>query len=325
MDQSNFMMCLLIPGKECPGKDFDVFLEPLIDELQNLWSGVPTLDALTGKQFDLHAAVIWCIHDYPALSTLSGRVTRGYYACVHCDKNPCSRRIRNKICYIGHRRFLPMDHPWRKHKIFDGTHEKRDKPEAFSMDELRQQLENVKDVRPGKHPQNKKRKRATNDGQCWKKRSCLWDLPYWPSLKLRHNLDVMHIEKNICEYILGTLLGIPGKSKDSINARLDLEDMSIRKSLHLKRDGDSYSIPHAPYMMDKNQKKTFYEFLKNVKFPDGYASNLTSCITADGCNLAGLKTHDCHIILQRILPVALRGIMDNDIYIAITELGHFFQ
>lgn len=88
-----------------------------------------------------------------------------------------------------------MDHPWRKHKIFDGTHEKRDKPEAFSMDELRQQLENVKDVRPGKHPQNKKRKRATNDGQCWKKRSCLWDLPYWPSLKLRHNLDVMHIEK----------------------------------------------------------------------------------------------------------------------------------
>lgn len=133
------------------------------------------------------------------------------------------------------------------------------------------------------------------------------------------------LKKNICEYILGTLLGIPGKSKDSINARLDLEDMSIRKSLHLKRDGDSYSIPHAPYMMDKNQKKTFYEFLKNVKFPDGYASNLTSCITTDGCNLAGLKTHDCHIILQRILPVALRGIMDNDIYIAITELGHFFQ
>ena len=77
-------------------------------------------DASNGKKFDLHAAVIWCIHDYPALSTLSGRVTGGYYACVRCDKNPCSKRLRSKICYIGHRRFLPMEHPWRRKKYFDG-------------------------------------------------------------------------------------------------------------------------------------------------------------------------------------------------------------
>ncbi|XP_022683065.1 uncharacterized protein LOC111257556 [Setaria italica] len=97
MEQSKFIMGLLIPGPLCPGTDFDVFLEPLIEELLDLWKGIPTLDALTDKSFDLHAAVIWCIHDYPALSTLSGRVTRGYYACVRCDKDPCSRRIRNKI------------------------------------------------------------------------------------------------------------------------------------------------------------------------------------------------------------------------------------
>ena len=102
---------------------------------------------------------------------------------------------------------------------------------------MKQQLDNVKDVRPGKHPQNKKRKWDANDGQCWKKRSYLWDLPYWTGLKLRHNLDVMHIENNICESIIGTLLGIPGTSKDNINARLDMEDMGIRKSLHVKHDG----------------------------------------------------------------------------------------
>jgi hypothetical protein len=228
-------------------------------------------------------------------------------------------------CYIEHRRFLGKDHPWRKKKDFDGKVETCDKPEAFSEAELKQQLDRVKDVRPGKHPQNKKRKRYANDGQCWKKRSCLWDLPYWVGLKLRHNLDVMHIEKNICESILGTLLGIPGKSKDSVNARLDMEDMGIRKSLHLKRDGDSYNAPPAPYTMDKKQKLAFYDFIRSVKFPDGYASNLATCITTDGCNLQGLKTHDCHIILQRILPAALRGIMDNDMYIAIAELGNFFQ
>ena len=30
----------------------------------------------------------------------------------------------------------------------------------------------------------------------WIKRSIFWDLPYWKDNLLRHNLDVMHIEKN---------------------------------------------------------------------------------------------------------------------------------
>ncbi|WVZ76713.1 hypothetical protein U9M48_024665 [Paspalum notatum var. saurae] len=152
------------------------------------------------------------------------------------------------------------------------------------MEEL---MQRVKDIRPGKHPKSKKRKRADNDGQCWKRRSCLWDLPYWGTLKLRHNLDVMHIEKNI--------------------------------------DGDSYSIPETPYVMNKNQKLALCGFLRSVKFSDGYASNLATCISTDGCNLQGLKTHDCHILLQRFLPAAIRGLMHKDIYEAIAELGMFFQ
>jgi hypothetical protein len=58
-------------------------------------------------------------------------------------------------------------------------------------------------------------------------------LPYWSTLKLRHNLDIMHIEKNICDSILGTLMNIPGKTKDTTNARRDLREMGIRKELHL--------------------------------------------------------------------------------------------
>jgi hypothetical protein len=193
MEPSNFMMCLLIPGQEeCSGKDFDVFLEPLVDELQELWLGVSTFDALSRKYFNLHAVVIWCIHDYPALSTLSGRVTRRYYTCVHCDKDRCSRRIRNKIFYVGHRRWLPHDHPWRKKKDYDGQIEICEELQEFSTTELMQQLERVKHV---EHPNNNKRKRDANDGQCWKKTSCLWDFLYWTDLKLRHNLYVMHIEK----------------------------------------------------------------------------------------------------------------------------------
>ena len=135
----------------------------------------------------------------------------------------------------------------------------------------------------------------------------------------------MHIEKNICEYILATFLDIVGKTKDNMNSRLDLEDMGIRKKLHLKPDGNSYSVPHAPYTMTKKQKLAFCEFLRSVKFPDGYASNLETCITADGCNLQALKTHDCHILLQRNLPAAIRGIMHKDKYEVLAEIGNFFQ
>ena len=304
MDQSNFMMSLLIPGPESPGKDFDVFMEPHVEELLELWTGVLTHDALTPKQkFNLRAAVIWCIHDFPALHTLSGRITAGYQACVRCDKDPCSRRIRGKICFIGHRRFLPENHRWRRSREFDGHTETRKQPAEFTKEELEQQLEKVKDVRPGKL--EKKRKRE--EGQCWDQRSSLWDLPYWPGLKLRHNLDVMHIEKNITDNLLGTFMRIEGKSKDTVNSRLDLEDMGIREELHLQpnEDDDTYDMPHAWYTMSKEEKIAFCEFIRAVRFPDGYAANLEKCISPDGCKLQGLKTHDCHILLQRILPAGL--------------------
>ena len=38
----------------------------------------------------------------------------------------------------------------------------------------------------------------------------------------------MHIENNVCEIIVGTLLNIPGKTKDGLNSRLDLIEMGLR-------------------------------------------------------------------------------------------------
>ena len=60
-----------------------------------------------------------------------------------------------------------------------------------------------------------------------------------------HNLDVMHIEKNVIDNIIGTLLNLDGKTKDNLKARQDLKDMDIRSELHLERVG----IKHVCHML----------------------------------------------------------------------------
>jgi len=75
---------------------------------------------------------------------------------------------------------------------------------------------------------------------------------------LRHNLDVMHIEKNICEALIGTILNIVGKTKDTIKARLDLEDLGIKEELQFREDGE---MPRARYTLSTKQKEAFCKLL----------------------------------------------------------------
>ena len=150
-------------------------------------------------------------------------------------------------------------------------------------------------------------------------------LLYWKYLKLRHNLDVMHIEKNICEALIGTILNILGKTKDIAKARHDLKDLGIKKELQFRDDGESCEMPHVRYTLSTRNKKAFCDFLRKVKFLDGFASNISRCVNAEGTKVQGLKTQDCHILLQRILPAAMRGFLDKDIYEEVAELGKFFR
>ena len=81
------------------------------------------------------------------------------------------------------------------------------------------------------HPGNGSGKRKLGSAEerlLFTRRSTLWDLEYWKDLDLRHNLDVMHIEKNICDSIIGTLLNIEGKTKDTLKSRIDLTHLGIR-------------------------------------------------------------------------------------------------
>ena len=60
-----------------------------------------------------------------------------------------------------------------------------------------------------------------------KKKFIFFELPYWSKLDVRHCIHVMHVEKNICDSIIGTLLNIKGKTKDGINVHKDLVEMGV--------------------------------------------------------------------------------------------------
>ena len=72
----------------------------------------------------------------------------------------------------------------------------------------------------------------------WKKKSIFFTLPYWEDHVLRHNLDMMHIEKNVVNNIIDTLLNLDGKTKDNLKTHQDLKDMGIRSELHLEKVGN---------------------------------------------------------------------------------------
>uniref|UniRef100_A0A803Q9D4 Uncharacterized protein n=1 Tax=Cannabis sativa TaxID=3483 RepID=A0A803Q9D4_CANSA len=70
---NNFILSSLIPRSRSPGKDIDVFLRPLVEKLKELWSyGVQTRDGNTNTMFNMRAALLWTVNDFPARSSLSG-------------------------------------------------------------------------------------------------------------------------------------------------------------------------------------------------------------------------------------------------------------
>ncbi|WMV18167.1 hypothetical protein MTR67_011552 [Solanum verrucosum] len=233
------ILSLLIPGPRSPGNDIDIYLQPLIDELKLLWdSGVETYDASRNQTFQMRAALMWTINDFPTYAMLFGWSTKGKFACPCCNYNTNSHYFKHsqKMCYMDHRVFLPMDHPWTSNKrSFNGKTDFRPPP---------------------------------------------------PLLKgidhnlLRHSLDVMHIEKNIVDSILGTLLDIPGKTKDHAKARYDLKEMGIRKNLHPKdtEDNKRTKFAKACFSMTNGEKSVFCGVLKTAKLPDGSASNISRAV-----------------------------------------------
>ena len=133
----NFL-ALLILGANSSGKCLDVYLRPLIDELKELWENrIPTFDRHSKTSFRIRAVVMWTISDFPGYGMLYSHTTQGYKACPICLENVDASRHTYKIVYLGHRRWLPMNHEWRLDAdAFDSREEHCEPPAIQSRDEI---------------------------------------------------------------------------------------------------------------------------------------------------------------------------------------------
>ena len=113
-------LTVIVPGPNNPKHKLDVFLQPLIAELKQLWDvGVETCDVSRKLNFRLRAALMWTISDFLAYSMLSGWSSAGKLACPYCMEQLQAFMLSHggkTSWFDNHRKFLCDDHPFRRNK-----------------------------------------------------------------------------------------------------------------------------------------------------------------------------------------------------------------
>nr|GEX51750.1 hypothetical protein [Tanacetum cinerariifolium] len=270
MKESSFMLKMLISSPKSQGKDIDVYLRPLIEDLKVLWDrkGVETIDVASGQKFNMRAMVLWTINDFPAQSSLSGWSGQGYKACPTCNKDTPSVRVLSKTTYVDHRRFLKNPHKWRSSREFNGQTDNKDPPKEFGQDEILAQLDRLPTCLTGKH------------------------LSFG----------------------------------DTVKARQDSQRLGIQSGLWLSQTKNGKCLkPQAAYSFTPENRKKFCHFIKGVKLPDGFRSCFKHKLTDNDTNITGLKSHDCHIMMQCLLPYGLQNYLPDKIAKPIIELCSLFK
>jgi hypothetical protein len=100
----------MVVYKEVPGKqsmtteNFDVYMEPLVEEFLQLWEGLSAYDVLkdiSSREFTLQGMLMCTIHDYPSYGSMGrfahqgqGSFFRLHVARKHQKKVSCYKSIK---------------------------------------------------------------------------------------------------------------------------------------------------------------------------------------------------------------------------------------
>ncbi|XP_070662297.1 uncharacterized protein [Malus domestica] len=105
----------------------------------------------------------------------------------------------------------------------------------------------------------------------------------------------------------------------------NLEILNIRHGQHPRREGNRTFRPPALFTLKREEKTAFCEVLSTIRVPDGYSSNLSRCVHVNDRKIHGLKSHDCHVLMQQLLPLAIRAVLPKSVSMILLELSAIFR
>jgi hypothetical protein len=73
------------------------------------------------------------------------------------------------------------------------------------------------------------------------------------------------------------------------------------------------------------ERKEVLIWLQILKFPDCYTVGFRRAMNLNSSKLSGVKSHDYHIFMERLLPVLFHGYLNDDVWKALAELSHFYR
>ena len=117
----------------------------------------------------------------------------------------------------------------------------------------------------------------------------------------------MHMKKNVCGSLLGTLMNDKWKTKDHAKSRADLEELDIRPELC--PDGTSAQAPLSAINLTREEKQELCDFFRSVKLPSGYVANIQKLVPPRENKMLPMKAHDCDVMLTTMLVVGIRNIL----------------
>ncbi len=219
---------------------------------------------------------------------------------------------------------MDMEHPYRRNRVSfrKGKVEKSAPPKRLTGEEIWDRVSQWPSVI---ETGNICKMQGYGETHNWTKRSIFWTLPYWRTNLLPHNLDIMHIEKNVFDNIFNTVMDMKNKMKDNVKARRDMQILCNRPNLNvIDLEGGGVFKPKAAFTLTEKQRSDVLMWVKSLKLPDGYASNFSRCIDNSSTRMFGMKSHDCHVFMQRLLPLLFQALPEN-IWKPLTELSQFFR
>jgi hypothetical protein len=151
-------------------------------------------------------------------------------------------------------------------------------------------------------------------------------LPYWKEFKIGHAIDTMHVEKGVFESTIDLLLDIPGKIKDKLSTRKDLQNLEIREELHpQERANGKVCLPLASYTLKTEEKKAICKCLHGIRVPIGFSTNIKNLVYMSELKISSNNTHYCQTMLLLFLVIAIRAINHPYFKMMIICMCHFFN